>query len=171
MALTPKQQAFVREYLIDLNATQAYLRAGFKVKPTSARVQACRLLANPNIASAIETAMQERGRRVEATADDVLREITRLAMFDPATFKDVKSPQDVAALPEDARRAIVGWSWDRQGNFTIKLVKESALEMLGRHHGLFKERVEHSGPGGAPIQQQHAHTLTAEDAYKAMLGG
>lgn len=151
MALTPKQQAFVREYLIDLNASQAYLRAGFKSKPASARVQASRLLADPNIASAIEDAMAERGKRLDATADDVVREITRLALFDPAVFKDVKSPQDVANLPEDARRAVVGWSWDRQGRFTIKLVKEGALEMLGRHFGIFKERVEHSGPNGGPI--------------------
>jgi phage terminase small subunit len=151
MALTPKQERFVQEYLIDLNATQAYLRAGFKAKESSARVQSCRLLADPNIASAIAKAREDQGKRLQATADDVLREIQRLAMFDPAVFKDVKSPEDVANLPEDARRAIVGWSWDRNGNFTIKLVKEGALEMLGRHHGLFKERVEHSGPNGGPI--------------------
>jgi phage terminase small subunit len=152
MALTPKQERFVQEYLIDLNATQAYLRAGYKVKPASARVQSCRLLADPNIVAAIERGRQEQSARLATSADDVVREIARLAMFDPAVFKDVKSPEDVAALPENARRAVVGWGWDRQGRFTIKLAKEGALEMLGRHFGLFRDRVEHSGPDGGPIQ-------------------
>lgn len=143
MSLTPKQERFVQEYLIDLNATQAAARAGYSVK--TANEQGARLLINVSVRSAIEEAQKARGERLQATADDVLREITRLAMFDPAQFKDVKSPEDVAQLPEDVRRAIVGWSWDKQGRFTIKLVKEGALEMLGRHHGLFKDRVEHSG--------------------------
>lgn len=141
--LTPKQERFVAEYLIDLNATQAAVRAGYSLR--TAEEQGYQLLRKTLVAQAIAAAQQERGERLQASADDVLREITRLAMFDPARFKDVKSPEDVAALPENVRRAIVGWSWDRQGRFTIKLVKESALEMLGRHHGLFRDRVEHSG--------------------------
>jgi phage terminase small subunit len=149
MSLTPKQERFVAEYLIDLNATQAATRAGYS--PKTANEQGARLLANVSVRSAVEAAQKDRGERIKATADDVLREIQRLAMFDPAEFKDVKSPEDVANLPEDVRRAIVGWSWDKNGRFTIKLVKEGALEMLGRHHGLFKDRVEHSGPGGGPI--------------------
>jgi len=142
-ALTPKQERFVAEYLIDLNATQAATRAGYSSK--TANEQGARLLANVSVRSALQEAMERRTKRLEATADDVVREITRMAMYDPADLTEVKSPQDIKALPEDVRRAIVGWSWDKQGRFTIKLAKEGALEMLGRHHALFKEKVEHSG--------------------------
>jgi phage terminase small subunit len=75
-------------------------------------------------------------------ATDVLREIQRLAMFDPADLTEVKSPADIKALPEHVRRAIVGWGWDRQGRFTIKTAKEGALEMLGRHHSLFNDKLK-----------------------------
>ena len=141
--LAPKQARFVEEYLVDLNATQAAIRAGYSQR--TANEQGARLLANVSVRSALQEAMERRTKRLEATADDVLREITRLAMFDPADLTNVKGPEDIKALPEDVRRAIVGWSWDRQGRFTVKMVKEGALDMLGRHHGLFKDRVEHTG--------------------------
>lgn len=166
--LTAKQAQFVAEYLIDLNATQAATRAGYSAK--TANEQGARLLANVSVRSAMDAAMKERGERTKITADDVLREITRLAMFDPADLTEVKSPQDIKALPEDVRRAIVGWTWDRQGRFTIKLVKEGALEMLGRHHSLFKDRVEHSGPNGGPIQTNGFYDLSTE-ALLAIAGG
>jgi phage terminase small subunit len=165
--LTAKQSAFVKEYLVDLNATQAATRAGYSKK--TANEQGSRLLTNVSVRSAVDAAIKARGDRTRSTADDVLREIERLAMFDPAVFKDVKSPEDVAKLPEDARRAIVGWSWDRQGNFTIKLVKEGAIEMLGRHHALFRDRVEHSGPGGGPLVTQQVHALS-DEALLAIAG-
>lgn len=154
--LTPKQGRFVAEYLIDLNATQAAIRAGYSEKTAKSIGQ--ENLTKPDIASAIATAQQKRGARLQATADDVVREITRLAMFDPKDLTTVKSPEDIAALPEDVRRAIVGWSWDKQGRFTIKMVKEGALDMLGRHHALFKDRVEHTG----------SVTLTATRADEAL---
>lgn len=172
MKLTPKQHQFVLEYLIDLNATQAAKRAGYSAK--TANEQGARLLANVSVRSAIEKAQIARGARLQATADDVLREITRLAMFDPAQFKDVKSPEDVANLPEDVRRAIVGWSWDKNGRFTIKLVKEGALEMLGRHHGLFKDKLSIGGADDLPpIQSKMDATvgLTPAEVYKQLLGG
>ena len=163
---TPRQAQFVAEYLIDLNATQAAIRAGYSAK--TANEQGARLLTNVSVRSALDEAMKARGERIQTTADDVLREITRLAMFDPADLTNVKSPDDIKALPEDVRRAIVGWSWDRQGRFTIKLVKEGALEMLGRHHALFKDRVEHSGPNGGPIQTTAGVYDLSTDALMAI---
>jgi phage terminase small subunit len=143
MPLTAKQERFVAEYLIDSNATQAAKRAGYSER--SANEQGCMLLAKPHIRAAVDAARAAQAERLRATADDVVLEITRLAMFDPAKLIDVKSPADIAALPEDVRRAIVGWKWDKQGRFVIELAKQGALEMLGRHHGLFKDKVEHSG--------------------------
>lgn len=141
--LTPKQAAFVREYLIDLNATQAAIRAGYSVRTASSIAE--ENLRKPEIKAGVQAAMAERGERLKASADDVLREITRLAMIDVGRITEVTGPADIKALPEDVRRAIVGWSWDKNGNFTIKLAKEGALEMMGRHHALFKEKLELSG--------------------------
>ena len=69
--LTDKQTAFVREYLVDLNATQAAIRAGYSER--TANAQAGRLLANVGIREAIENAQAKRARRVEIKAEDVLR--------------------------------------------------------------------------------------------------
>lgn len=164
--MTPKQEAFVREYLVDLNATQAAIRAGYSER--TANEQGSRLLTNVSVRSAIEAAQKERGERVKATADDVLREIQRMAMYDPKVFTEVKSPLDVANLPEDARRAVVGWSWDRNGNFTLKLAKEGALEMMGRHHGLFKERLEVTGKDGGPVETLDVSALSTEALSEIM---
>lgn len=142
-SMTPKQDRFWREYLVDLNGTQAAIRAGYSAR--TARYIAAENMRKPAIVAALGQAMKQRGERLQATADDVVLEITRLAMLDPAELTSVKNPGHIKTLPEDVRRAIVGWSWDRQGNFVIKLAKEKALEMLGRHHGLFTDKVEHSG--------------------------
>lgn len=69
--LTDKQTAFVREYLVDLNATQAAIRAGYSER--TANAQAGRLLVNVGIREAIENAQAKRARRVEIKAEDVLR--------------------------------------------------------------------------------------------------
>lgn len=71
--MTPKQKAFVQEYLIDLNATQAAIRAGYSKK--TANEQGCRLLANVKISAAIAAAQGERSERTEITQDYVLNSI------------------------------------------------------------------------------------------------
>ena len=68
--MTPKQKTFVDEYLIDLNATQAAIRAGYS--EATARSQGQRLLTNVDVAKAIQVAMDERSDRTEITADYVL---------------------------------------------------------------------------------------------------
>jgi phage terminase small subunit len=109
------------------------------------------MMQKPHVKAAVRARLAEQFARLDATAMDVKREIARMALFDPAHVTAVTCPEDIAQLPEDVRRAIVGWSWDKKGNFIIKLAKEGALEMLGRHFGLFRDRVEHSGPNGGPI--------------------
>lgn len=73
VALTPKQQRFVNEYLVDLNATQAAIRAGYS--PRTARNQASDLLAKPDIQDAIRSARAEQQARTQITADYVLRRL------------------------------------------------------------------------------------------------
>lgn len=147
MALTPKQQRFVDEYLIDLNATQAAIRAGYSQKTAAA--QAARLLKNVKISAAIQGRQQKRADKVEVTQERVLRELCALAFLDPADMAAITAasgPEDIAALPEHVRRAVSGWSWDRAGNFVVKLNgKQPALEAIGRHLGMFKDKMEFSG--------------------------
>ena len=137
--MTPKQEAFVREYLVDLNATQAAIRAGYSAK--TAEWQGPQLLGKTHVREAVDAAMKARGERTQVTADAVLLEIQSLAMVDPSDLVKVRRPADIAKLPEHVRRAIVGWSWDAKGRFQVKLAKESALQMLGRHHRLFNDKV------------------------------
>lgn len=74
-ALTPSEERFVLEYIVDLNGTQAYMRAYPDAKEPSARVQASRLLADPNIAASIQKAKDERAERTGITADRALQEV------------------------------------------------------------------------------------------------
>ncbi len=69
--MTPKQEAFVREYLIDLNGTQAAIRAGYS--PATANEQASRMLANVSVAEAVAKAKAERAEKCEIDALWVLR--------------------------------------------------------------------------------------------------
>jgi phage terminase small subunit len=79
--LNDRQCRFVAEYLVDLNATQAAVRAGYSAR--TARTQAADLLTNPNIAAAIVEAQAARSRRTEVTADRVVLELARVAFGDP----------------------------------------------------------------------------------------
>jgi phage terminase small subunit len=183
MALTPKQQAFVREYLIDLNATQAYLRAGFKVKPTSARVQACRLLADPNIASAIEAAMGERAKRTEITQDRVLQELARIAFFDLRTlYREDGSLKAMHELDDEAAAVLAGVDVvETKGNAAIggedgirhvaEYVKKvkipdkvAALGLAMRHLGMLKDKTELTGPNGGPVVVEKIERVVVDPA-------
>ena len=81
MALTPRQQRFVDEYLVDLCATKAAIRAGYSER--TANEQGARLLANVSIREAIQASQERRSKRTEITADNVLRRLWAVATADP----------------------------------------------------------------------------------------
>lgn len=84
MGLTAKQQLFVKEYLVDLNATRAYKAAGYSVKSdNAAAVEGHKLLRHPKVSAAIKEAMDQRAEKVEIKAEDVLRRWIDIAMADP----------------------------------------------------------------------------------------
>ena len=85
--LTGKQKRFVEEYLCDLNATQAAIRAGYSAK--TAEWIGPQLLQKTHVAAAIQEAMNKRSVRTEITADRVLREVSHMALYDPA---DIAGP-------------------------------------------------------------------------------
>jgi len=139
--LTPKQQMFVREYLVDLNATQAAIRAGYS--PKTANEQSCRLLVNVKIANAIQKAMDDRARRVEVTADYVLESIVstmeRCKQVEPV-FDRKGDPVLVETPDGEMAQAFV---------FNAAGVLKGA-ELLGKHLKMFTDKVEHSGEIGMP---------------------
>src|SRR6476646_6459848 len=104
MKLTPKQARFVQEYLIDLNAAQAAIRAGYSAK--TARVIGHENLTNPDIAAAIEKAMAERAERTRLTADWVVDELRKLAGANMADYmRSTPEGDPYLDLPPPAVRA------------------------------------------------------------------
>jgi phage terminase small subunit len=128
--LTPKQAAFVREYLIDLNATQAAIRAGYSAN--TANEQGSRLLTNVSVHSLIQKAMNERAETVGLTAADVLR--------------------DINAVKADAMRK----TYDKDGNEVMAnhTAALKALELQGKHLKMFTDKVELLGDKNNPLQVQ-----------------
>ena len=157
-SLNPRQIVFAKEYLVDLNATQAAIRAGYAAK--DADVQGPRLLGNVRIAALIQDGMDERAARTGVTVDKVIRELARIGfsdMLDYASFsKYGVALNDSKTLSEDQARAISEVSQtvtQYGGSIKFKLHnKTDALQLLGRHLKLFIDRTEVTGPGGGPVQ-------------------
>jgi phage terminase small subunit len=156
--VTPKQEAFVREYLIDLNATQAATRAGYSAH--TANEQGARLLANVSVRSAVDSAIAARSVRTGITADRVLLELARIAFFDPRRLLQADgTPIPVNELDEDTAAALAGMDvmeeYEGSGKdrvfigYTKKIKiadKVSALTLSMRHLGMLKDKVELDGP-------------------------
>jgi phage terminase small subunit len=143
--LTPRAEMFAREYAVDLDGPAAVRRAGYNVTDKSAQQKAAHLLADPRVAAIVADRKAKQAARLDIKADRVLLELERVAYMDPGELAKagISSPAGIAALPEDVRRAVVGWSWDASGNFVIKwAAKQAALEALGRHLKLSVDRIE-----------------------------
>ena len=115
--LTPKQQRFVEEYLIDLNATQAAIRAGYSEK--TAKEIGSENLTKPNIAKAIAEAQEKLSNKAQVTVEMVVQGLLNEA-------KDLSESSTQSA-------------------------RVSAWAHLGKHLGMFKDKIEHTGPNGGPI--------------------
>lgn len=156
--LNPKQQRFVAEYLVDLNATQAAIRAGYSAK--TAQVQGSRLLTNAMVAVAVEKAMEARGSRTSVTADKVIKELARIGFSDMRRLMEW-GPDGVRLLSseelteDDALCVAEVTETTTKDGGSIKLKvhdKRAALVDLGRHLGLFVDKHEHAGKDGGPLQ-------------------
>jgi phage terminase small subunit len=160
--LTPKQQRFADEYLIDLNGTRAYRTAYPKCKTdAAARAHAARLVANGNVAAYLSEAMQARAQRTEITQDRVLLELAVLGFSDLRHYVIDDNGQVTLTenAPDEAMRAIstikrkTRTFTDRDGNTTtdrdVELrfwSKPDALKMLGQHLNMFREKDEEKAP-------------------------
>lgn len=221
--LTARQKRFVIEYLVDLNATQAAIRAGYS--PKTANEQAARLLANVSIQEAIQAAMKKREERTEITADRVIKEIFNIFEADAREISELhrcccrycwgekfqyqftigemrdrqekynieataamlkgesigpfnprggigynatKPPNpdcpecfgqgelkpffhDTRKLSPAAKALYAGVKVTKDGMEVKMHSKEKMIELLGKHLGMFKDKVEVTGEGGAPL--------------------
>lgn len=133
---------------------KAVVAAGYS--ETSAEQQAAELLKKPNISEAIKALRASKSENVAAavgiSVERCLTELGRMAFYDPAAVAsgNLKGPEDIASLPEDVRRCIIGWSWDQAGNFCVKMTEKTPqINLLLKHLGALTEKisakVEHSG--------------------------
>ncbi|WP_442596325.1 terminase small subunit [Parapusillimonas sp. JC17] len=176
MALTPKKRCFAAEYIKDLNATQAAIRAGYSER--TAKSQGQRLLTDVDVAALIGELQQRRNERVQIDADYVLRrlfEIDQMDVLDIMT--EDMSLRPVSEWPKVWRQYLSGFDLaemfegrgeDREMVGILKKIKwpdkVKNLELLGKHVDVqaFREQVGHSGPNGGPIE---VAALTREE-YK-----
>ncbi|SCB55053.1 phage terminase small subunit [Bradyrhizobium shewense] len=163
MALTAKQQRFVQEFLLDLNATRAAIRAGYSAK--TAHVQGSQILAHPEIMAAIDAAKLQRSERTEIDADWMLRRLAAEAEADLADLYDANNDlKPIDEWPEIWRQGLVagveidalyeGSSEDRRQVGHVKKIKLSdrlrRLELIGKHVHVnaFQDQVAMSGVEG-----------------------
>lgn len=127
--LTPKQQRFVEEYLVDLNATQAAIRAGYSSR--NADKIAFQLLGKTRVAEAIAAAKAERSARVSVSADYVVNNLVEIVerCMQRAPVLTMKGEQVV----DDEGRNV--WRFDAKG-------ANKSLELLGKHLGMFTDKIE-----------------------------
>ena len=163
--LTARQQRFVEEYLVDLNAEQAAIRAGYSAK--YARGNAHKLVANSCTAAAIQARRAVLSEKLEITQERVLQELAAIAFADVSDYVNVETEQveawgihpitgevcllptgwrqcvkviNTKQLPKVKRAALAGIKQGSNG-IEIKLYdKHRALELMGKHLGLFENR-------------------------------
>jgi phage terminase small subunit len=162
--LTPRQRRFVEEYLVDLNGTAAYQRAGYTATPRVARSNAVRLLANASVQAAIMEAQAARAHRVAFTQDAVLREVALLAQSDISHYA-IEDQGNVAlceGAPEGAMRAVASLRkkiihTEETITYDVELRlwnKPAALRMAAEHLGLLTRGV--SAPTTIQVVVQYA---------------
>ena len=144
--LTEKQQIFVEEYLIDLNATQAAIRAGYSVK--NADKIGSELLGKTRVSEEIGKALAERSKRTGINADRIIQELAKIALVNPddvvnfstAMVKSTARKDDLAAIASVKVKTIPTEDGDIVEREVKFYDKNRALEQLGKHLGLFTDK-------------------------------
>ena len=148
--LTPKQQRFIEEYLIDLNATQAAIRAGYS--RNSARQIGDENLSKPGIADAVAKAKRERSEATNIDADWVLKQAVELHQRCMQEIRPVRNPKTREQVSDDNGNALFAFN---------AAAANRSLEIIGKHVEVaaFKDRLEVSG------EQSLAERIRAAKAY------
>lgn len=184
MSLTPKQQRFVDEYLVDLCASAAYKRAGYAARGNSAEVNAARLLRHAQVQAAINAAQVDRSQRTKIDADWVLRRLTDEAEADVSDLYDEHGDlKPVHQWPPIWRKGLVagietvrekvGEDEDGKPLFaTVRKIKLSdrgrRIELLGKHVyvSAFREKIDHTSSDGSMSPPSLADFYRADAAPK-----
>lgn len=189
MALTKNQKLFADEYLIDLNATRAY-KAVYKncKKDETARSNGSRMLTNANVEKYVEKRMKDREQRTEISQDKVLNELAKIGFANIGDYLTYRTGKGVIGHDEDGEpivdirtllelidskqvdtSVIQEVSISENGTFKFKLYdKQKALEQIGRHLGMFKDKVELAGS----VQTNNPFSeLTTEELKKLINDG
>lgn len=164
--LTPKQEAFVHEYMLDLNATQAAIRAGYK--PKAASVQGHELLRYPKVQAAISAIQAEKARKFGIGLDTVLIELAHLAFSNMEDFCRRTADGDLVPDFSEVTRAQMAAVQEITSEVYLEGVGEEALRVkrtkfkladkrgpltdLCKHLGGFIERFAAVNPDGTPVQ-------------------
>lgn len=177
--LTDKQARFVEEYLIDLNATQAAIRAGYSEE--TARQIGAENLTKPVIANAIAAAQKARSERTQITQDRVLQEYAKLGFADlrravtwrtnsdqvlmnqdgeeiscPANIIEINPSEEI---DDDTAAALSEVSMSKDGTLKIKMHdKRGALDSMARHLGMFNDKLNMSGDLSVTIMRYGAES-------------
>lgn len=178
-----RHERFAQEVAKGQSATGAYKTAGYDAVGASANVNAARLLRNALVRARVDEILAEGAERAGVTVEKVVRELAKIGFSDIRkvvhwTGSEVADEQDgddgEGGLPrivvhaanivrlissddidDDTAAAVAEVSQTKEGALKVKLHdKRAALVDLGRHLGMFKDKVEHSGPGGGPIQTE-----------------
>lgn len=153
--LTPKQQMFCKEYLIDLNATQAAIRAGYSAK--TAEWIGPQLLGKSHVSAEIQAQMDKRAAKIEITAEKVLQEIAKMAF---ANVKDLYDEhgilKPISELPRDVAAAVQSVKVNLTESCAVQEVKlwdkKGTLELLGKHLRLFSDKGQEDDDAPAPTR-------------------
>lgn len=134
--LTPRQARFVDEYLVDLNATQAAIRAGYSA--SSADVNGSRMLGNAKVARAIAEKIEKRSQATSLTAEYVVNSLMEVAerclQRRPVMVFDPVERSMVQATDDEGNHI---WQFDSQG-------ANRSLELLGKHLGMYTDKIRTS---------------------------
>lgn len=161
--MEPRQERFCREYVIDLNGTRAAIAAGYSER--AAKEQASRLLTKANVRRLVDRLLSQRATRLEIKADRVVEEIARLAFSNMQDYIAVAPDgtyqgidfgalsRDQAAAIQEIREDTTGGSGDGERKLVIRTTlklsdKTKNLELLGRHLGMFQDKLHVTGLEG-----------------------
>ena len=170
--LTAKEQRFCEEYLIDLNGTQAAIRAGYSEK--SAKEIASQNFTKLHIQAYIESKQKELFLQIGISQERILKEYAAIAFADIRKLFDADGRLlPIQQIPDDIAKVLASvevdelWGFDKEGKVRIgdtkkiKLIdKLGALNSLAKYFGMITEKVEVAGKGGGPIQTEVKHTVT-----------
>ncbi|NLO46762.1 MAG: terminase small subunit [Clostridiales bacterium] len=155
--MTERQRLFIEEYMVDLNATQAAIRAGYK--PSSAVSMGYKCLVNPSVRESIDKRLAEIAKRCGGSRERVLRELGKIAFYNPGGGADIvdavtgknASAEDTAVIAYLKVKSHTRGDEEvveKEVKFADKL---KALELLGKHYAMFQENVNVSGDVGVQI--------------------